>query len=116
MLYTVLHPMYMQLDSPNFNQAIKNYVKMNRDINITNLILQDRMNTMKQANLRYYKKNGKKKANISIMPYNNVYPYNNPYPPLAGYPGYVPRFLPYGNLQINTVGMGTPNTIAQILN
>lgn len=115
MIYTVLHPMYMQLDETTFARAIKNYVKMNRNINISNLIIQDQMNNMKKANLKFYKHKGKSKANINIQPYNNTYPYNNPYPPMAGYPGYIPRFLPTGNLQINTVGFGTPNTIHQII-
>ena len=67
MIYNIVHPFSLTLNADSFGEAIKNYVKINHDLSLTELILTDQTRHMK-ANIKYYNKDNKKKANISLVP------------------------------------------------
>ena len=58
--------MVMNLDGSDFTEAVKNFVKLNRHLNINELILTDQIDYMR-ANIRYYN-NGRSKASIRMRP------------------------------------------------
>jgi hypothetical protein len=67
MPFQVISPMLMNIDGSDFNEAVKNFVKLNRHLNINELILTDQINNMR-ANIRYYNKGGRNKAGINLYP------------------------------------------------
>ncbi len=67
MPFQVISPMLMNVDGSDFNEAVKNFVKLNRHLNINELILTDQINNMR-ANIRYYNKGGRNKAGIRLEP------------------------------------------------
>ena len=90
MSFRILHPVAMTIDGKNFADAVKNYVKLNRFMNIEQIILADQYKHMR-ANVRYYDHNNRRKASIQLFPFDTV-------PPVLGfrstvqnapYPGFV---------------------------
>jgi hypothetical protein len=69
MSFRIIHPVAMPIDGSNFSEAVKNYIKLNRFMNIEQIILSDQYNHMK-ANVRYYNDNNRRKASIQLMPIN----------------------------------------------
>ena len=67
MIYNIVHPYAMALNADSFGEAIKNYVKINHDLSLRELIITDNIRHMK-ANLKYYNKDNKKKVSISLFP------------------------------------------------
>jgi len=67
MPFQVISPMLMNVDGSDFNEAVKNFIKLNRHMNINELILTDQINNMR-ANIRYYNKGGRHKAGIRLQP------------------------------------------------
>ncbi len=67
MPFQVISPMLMNVDGSDFNEAVKNFIKLNRHMNINELILTDQINNMR-ANIRYYNKGGRHKAGIRLEP------------------------------------------------
>lgn len=65
--FNVVYPYAMTINADSFKDAIKQYVKLNYDMNIQSLIITDQMRYMK-ANLNYYKNSGKNKVAISMYP------------------------------------------------
>ncbi len=57
----------MNLDGSDFTEAVKNFVKLNRHLNINELILTDQIDYMR-ANIRYYNNGARSKASISMRP------------------------------------------------
>ena len=56
------------VNGEDFKDAIKNYVKMNYDLRINNMIIADQASRYMGANLNYYKDNHKNKLGIQLMP------------------------------------------------
>jgi len=95
MLYQIVSPIVTDINGDSFKEALKNYLKINHNINITNLIIKDRENYY-EAKLRYYKQNQKNKVGIDVYPYptlelpnkqivplvNPIVPVVNPYSPV----------------------------------
>ncbi len=67
MAFQIVYPIVATIDGDSFKDAIKNYVKLNYDYNLTSIIITDQMRYMK-ANLNYYKDNSKQKVGISLAP------------------------------------------------
>ena len=67
MPFQVISPMLMNVDGSDFNEAVKNFIKLNRHLNINELILTDQINNMR-ANIRYYNRGGRHKAGIRLQP------------------------------------------------
>lgn len=82
MLYNVLSPLVVGIDADTFSEAAKKFVTMQRNLDITRLILADRFNNAMRADVAYRVKDGNVVAGISIMP--TVYPSANmAYPAVA---------------------------------
>jgi hypothetical protein len=71
MLYQVLSPFVGTIEGDSFKEAIKNFVKINYNVAINSMILQDQMNHY-EARLRYFKENQKDKVGITVYPYNSL--------------------------------------------
>lgn len=67
MSFQIVYPITMSLSADSFKDAVKQYVKMNYDVNLANLIITDQYRYMK-ANLKYYKEGSKNKVGISLFP------------------------------------------------
>ncbi len=67
MPFQVISPMLMNLDGSDFTEAVKNFVKLNRHLNINELILTDQIDYMR-ANIHYYNNGGRNKASIRMRP------------------------------------------------
>ena len=102
MIYQVLSPFATTINGDSFKEAIKNFIKLNHNLNITDMIIKDQTQHMK-ANLNYYKQDGRNKVGIDMYPIGNNYPLvpmmptqvvvNDPYNPYNS-PSLVANFLP----------------------
>ena len=70
MSFQIVYPIAMSINADSFKDAIKQYVKLNQDINIANIIITDQQRYMK-ANLKYYQEGNKNKMGISLYPTSN---------------------------------------------
>ena len=76
MIYSVVYPYPSVIDADSFKEAIKQYVKINHNVNINQMILSDKMNHV-NADLNYYRKNNVDKVGINMYPISpnyNIYP------------------------------------------
>jgi hypothetical protein len=71
MLFQIVQPFVADIYGDSFKEAVKNYVKFNHNMNITNLIIKDQANHY-DTRLRYYIENNKNKVGIDVYPYTNV--------------------------------------------
>lgn len=67
MSFQIVYPIAMTINADSFKSAVKQYVKMNYDVNIASIILTDQYRHMK-ASLNYYKEGPKDKVGISLYP------------------------------------------------
>jgi hypothetical protein len=67
MSFQIVYPIAMTINAGSFKEAVKQYVKMNYDVNIANIIITDQYRHMK-ANLKYYNEGSKTKVGISLFP------------------------------------------------
>ena len=72
MLYQIVSPFTADIYGDSFKEAVKNYLKMNRNINVSSMIITDQMNHM-QAYMKYYQQDGRNRVGI------NMYPITNPF-------------------------------------
>ena len=70
MIYQVLSPFTSTLNADSFKEAIKNFIKINHNLHINNLIIKDQSRHM-NAKMNYYKKDGRNKVGINMYPINN---------------------------------------------
>ena len=92
MKFSIVYPYTSMIDADSFKEAIKQYVKINRNININQMILTDRMNHV-NAELNYYRQNNVDKVGINMYPISSNY---NIYPNIMS-PVSVQRLLPSSN-------------------
>ena len=71
MLFQIVQPFAADIYGDSFKEAVKNYVKFNHNLNITNMIIKDQSNHY-DTRLRYYMENNKNKVGIDVYPYTNV--------------------------------------------
>jgi hypothetical protein len=67
MSFQVVYPLTMAIDGDSFKDAVKNFVKLNYDLNLASIIITDRTRYMR-ANLDYYNKDNKDKVGIKLLP------------------------------------------------
>ena len=67
MSFQIVYPIAMTINAGSFKEAVKQYVKMNYDVNIASIIITDQYKHMK-ANLKYYNEGPKNKVGISLFP------------------------------------------------
>jgi len=72
-MYKIVHPVQTTIYGPTLSDAVKNYVKIQNDMNLTNLIIQND-NLYRQTYIKYMKKNGKKIMKLNTIPLNPLYP------------------------------------------
>ena len=95
MLFQIVQPFHADIYGDTFKEAIKNYIKINHNFNITNLIIKDQQ-THYKTKLKYYRENNKRKVGIDVYPHVNAYgmpisyPTLSPYPALSQYPALSP--------------------------
>jgi hypothetical protein len=68
MIFNVLSPFALTIDADSFKDAAKKFVVMQKNLDITRLILADRFNSKMQANVVYTLDNGNYKAKIGLFP------------------------------------------------
>jgi hypothetical protein len=68
MIYQVVHPYVMSINAESFKDAIKNYVKMNHNLTLGNIIITDQARQFMKAKVNYYNVDDKRKANITLFP------------------------------------------------
>jgi len=71
MIFNILHPIIATIDADSYKQAIKNYIKINHDMYIDRMVIQER-NKYYNAMLNYYAKNGQRKVGIDMYPISNI--------------------------------------------
>lgn len=76
MKYSIVYPYPALIDADSFKDAIKQYIKVQHNININQMILTDRMNHV-NAELNYFKKNNVDKVGINMYPISSNYILSN---------------------------------------
>lgn len=70
--FQILHPFVYDIYGDSFKDAVKNFVKLNHNMNIQDIIIRDQANTQKyRAEVKYYTEESKRKAGITMYPTNN---------------------------------------------
>ena len=101
--FQVVYPFAMSVDANSFKDAIKQYAKLNYEMNINSMIITDQYKQAMKARLDYYKNGGgHKKIRISMQP--TIWPMK------AGLNGMlVPNTFPYANqVSYNTDSIEKP--------
>ena len=84
-LYTVVHPFHYTVSADSFNEAIKNFVKTHKEMNIGHLIIKDQNKHM-EARIKRYWQDGRNFMGLNVYPVDNPVTGNvdymnyNPYP------------------------------------
>jgi hypothetical protein len=118
-IFTIHHPVVKTIPADNYNEAVKNFIKLHREKNIENMIISDNLNNYRKALINFYLENGRRKARISFNPYNPVIGLLNPEQnnkplPLQFYPTITPRGIK-PSIEINAHGFGPSNLIVPML-
>ena len=92
MKYSIVYPYPTLMDAESFKEAIKEYVKINRNFNINQMIITDKMSHV-NAELNYYRKNNVDKVGINMYP---ISPNYTIYPNFYG-PVHVQSLIPDSN-------------------
>jgi len=66
--FQVVYPFAMSVDANSFKEAIKQYAKLNYDMNINSMIITDQYKQAMKAKLNYYKDGKHNKVQISMQP------------------------------------------------
>ena len=73
MIYQVVYPITTSIYGDTFKEAIKNYIKLNHNLNISQMVVTDQTNHM-QANIKYYQQDGRNRVGINMFPAPNTWP------------------------------------------
>ena len=73
MIYQVVYPIATSIYGDTFKEAIKNYIKLNHNLNINQMVVTDQTNHM-QANIKYYQQDGRNRVGINMFPVPNTWP------------------------------------------
>lgn len=68
----LVSPIILTVDADTVNEGIKNFVKLNYNLNLMNLIISDQQRHYR-ANMRYYKEKNKNKVGIDYYPVSGLY-------------------------------------------
>ena len=69
MAFNIISPIAMTIDAATFSDAVKKYVRINQEMNIEQIIIADSMKQQMMANIKYYKKNNRRKFHAKLYPY-----------------------------------------------
>jgi hypothetical protein len=92
-MFTVLHPFRTTIDGDTYLEAIKNFVKVNHNLNLNDLIITDQKRYWK-ANINYKRHDSRNRIGINVTPLSDLM---------------VPSYLRTGIVAPNIVT--SPNTI-----
>ena len=67
MQFNIIYPFTQIINGDTLNDAIKTFVKLNYDINLTKLIIQDQ-NKYYNTKIKYYINDGRNKIGINMYP------------------------------------------------
>lgn len=70
--YDVVYPYPAMIDADSFKSAIKQYIKVQHNVNINQMILTDKMSHV-NAELNYFRKNNIDKVGINMYPISPNY-------------------------------------------
>lgn len=73
MIFNIVFPFESTVYGDSFKEAVKNFIKLNHNLNITRMIIKDQSNQM-EANINYYKQDGRNKVGINMFPVGLQYP------------------------------------------
>ena len=72
--YQILSPFVYDIYGDSFKDAVKNFIKINHNLNLQDIIIRDQANTQKyRADVRYYTQEGINKAGITMYPMQNSF-------------------------------------------
>lgn len=119
-MFKIVFPFESTIYGDSFKTAVKNFIKLNHNFNITKLIIQDQQNRI-EANLNYYKEDGRNKVGINMFPVGLEYPVpivtNDTYiPPRVVDPVLVPNIFPVSPLPISPMSLPFIPTVINIPN
>jgi hypothetical protein len=122
MLFQVLSPIQSTIYGDSFKDAVKNFIKMNHTLSISEMIIKDQSKHWK-ANIDYYKQDGRNKVGINMFP---ISPFGLPiidgstYVPqqiLAPEPmGLLSRFVPMSPLGLSNPSSPSNPFIPMVIN
>ena len=90
MLFQVVSPVVATIDGDTLKDAVKNFIKLNYQLNLAELIIKDQKMHM-NARINYYNEDGRNKVGINVFPRDPLLPIpivSNTYNPLT--PGLSP--------------------------
>jgi hypothetical protein len=73
MIFQVVYPFETNIYGDSYKEAIKNFIKLNRDLNITRMIIKDKSRQI-EANFDYYTYDGRNKVGINMFPVSLQHP------------------------------------------
>ena len=112
MRFSVIYPYSSFIDADSFKEAIKQYVKINQNVNINQMIISDKLNHV-NADLNYYRKNNVDKVGINMYPISPNYVIN----PNFNGPVFVQPLIPDSlNSSIMYAPTHVPSFIPRIIN
>ena len=69
MIYQVVSPFTTDIYGESYKDAIKHFVKLNRNLNISQMIIKDQTQHI-EARMKYYQEDGRNKVGINMYPTN----------------------------------------------
>lgn len=73
MIFQVVFPFESTIYGDSFKEAVKNFIKLNHNLNITKMIVKDQSKQI-EAKMNYYKEDGRNKVGINMFPVGLQYP------------------------------------------
>ena len=105
--FQILHPFVYDIYGDSFKEAVKNFIKINHNMNIQDIIIRDQANTQKyRAEVKYYTEESKRKAGITMYPANNFMIPSLPQTPLGYLEPVITNPIPMGGVHMGVMPMG----------
>ena len=85
MLFQIVSPVVATIDGDTVKDAVKNFIKLNYQLNLAELIIKDQ-NMHMNARINYYQEDGRNKVGINVFPRDPLLPIpivSNTFNPLA---------------------------------
>lgn len=73
MIFQLVFPFESTIYGDSFKNAIKEFIKLNYNLNINRMIVKDQSNQI-EAKINYYKEDGRNKVGINMFPVGLQYP------------------------------------------
>ena len=72
-MFQVVFPIVADIGGDSFKEAVKNFIKINHNLNISDMIIKDQSQHMR-AQIKYYEQDGRNKVGINMFPIGMDYP------------------------------------------